>query len=342
MVWLRGGAAAFVVLVLSCSLVFPQLARAQGAPFFFTGSPFDLFGVQCSLSAKVGYQQMAVNFNLPVPFSGFFGAELAPSSTLDFKLQDSGVWIGGVEANLRRGPITAFVDMEANAKKDVRVLTSSEPFYAGEFAVNWRGSSLEWWAIDGGAGLDTMAFTLLGGLRVEHLSLSLSGPVDSYGLIQYFAATYGDHYSGDFLSTLWLPYLGIRFGGGYWRSTLRFSPIAWTDLKIPARYFTFFSPTVLTFEDASYTFKRGGLWVDGNLDYDLHTASNFRCSLWLRTSWLRIQGEGTEGYRLDVHLAGIPPFTPLTESNSATGVYIVPRSGIKCEKRARLFSGHLI
>ena len=308
--------AVVLVAVLFC----PVLVAAQGIPSFFANTPFSLDGVKCSVAAKAGYQQMAVNFNLPMPFTGLFGPALYASSTLDFKLQGAGVWIGGIEANAQRGPISAFLGVEANARKNVGVLTSSDPFWSGEYPVEWKGSQFQWWAIDGGAGLDTPALTIVGGLRVEHLSLKLEGPVDSDGLIQYYQATFGDRYRGDFLNILWLPYVGIRTQGHCWRGTLRLSPVAWTDLTIPARYFYVDSPALRFFEQARYTFKRNGIWLDGSVDYDVHTSSNCRCSFWFRANWLRIRGDGSEGYQLDGYFAGLTAQL-LTDSNSGTGMY---------------------
>jgi hypothetical protein len=329
MVRLRVGAVVCFIL-----LSIPILAAAQDFPALFSGKRFHVGGVQCSVSAKAGYQQMAVNFSLPVPFSGLFGVALATTSTLDFKLEDGGMWIGGVEADLRRGPISAFLDMEGNAGKNARVLTTSEPFWAGEFPVDWAGSRLEWWAIDGGAGVDTAGFTVLGGLRVEKLSLQLLAPVDPTGIIRDYQATFGDHYTGDFSSKLWLPFVGVRYSGSNWHTTLRCSPFAWTDLIIPARYLWVAnpSPSILFFEQARYRFKHGGLWLDGAFDYDIHTTTNWRCSLWTRASWLKIRGNGSEGYQLNESFQEVPQ-SLYADSSSATGMYTSYNwaVGLRCE-----------
>jgi hypothetical protein len=264
-----------------------------------------------------------MNFSLPVPFSGILGPALFTTSALDFKLLDGGLWIGEAQVSARRGAIFAFLGAEANAKKNVRVATPAEPFWAELFPVEWRGTRLEWWAIDGGGGLELCnAVSILGGFRAEHLSLGLADPIDPTGQIQFFQATFGDRYSGDVMSKLWIPYIGLQTRGQCWKGAVRFSAVVWTNLKVPFRYLLVDLPRPdLYFEEARYDFKRGGLWLDARFDYDVRVASSFTCGLWLTGSWLRIRGQGTEGYRLDTLIGGVPAAGVLTDSGSETGVY---------------------
>jgi hypothetical protein len=264
---------------------------------------------------------MGVNLNLPVPFSNVLGLELYSTSTLDFKLQDAGVWTGGIFVDARRNGISAFLSAEGNARKNVRVNTSSDPFWAGFFPVEWRGSNLEWWAIGGGGAVylrDNLA--VVGGMKIDHLSLRLADPIDPRGFIRGFQATYGDRYSGDFRTKLWIPYFGIQVDGSYYRGKLLFSPVAWADVRVPFRYLYIDTPFI-GFEDAQYRFKPDGLWLAGDLEYEIRVQSNLGCNIWFKGSWLQIRGRGTEGYQLDAVNAGVPLQNLLTDSGSANGSY---------------------
>ncbi|MEW6138693.1 MAG: hypothetical protein AB1733_10715 [Thermodesulfobacteriota bacterium] len=311
----------FAIAVLAVVVCLPGLATGQGIPYSEGCGSFGLGGVQVLPSVRVGYQHLALNLNIPVPFSGSFGEELATQSELDFKLQDGGVWIGAAQVEARRDRYSAFLSAEANAPKNVRILTASDPFWYGTHPVEWRGSRLEWWALDGGGGIDlNAALAVVGGLRLEHLSVGLADPVDPTGIIQAFQAIYNDQYAGDFLTKTWLPYVGIRTVGQYYRGLLRFSPVVFADAKIPLRYRFVNLPTNVAFEEADYTFKRSGLWIEGSFDSDVQVSTNFRWTLWLKGSWLQVRGTGREGYRLD-NVAGGVATQLLDDSGSASGSY---------------------
>lgn len=318
------GRVRFGVAVLVVVACLPGLVAAQGfLPTFQGMGSFDLGSVQVSPSAKVGYQYMAVNFNVPVPYSGIWGPALVSTSELDFKLQDAGVWVGGLGVNARMNRFSAFLNAEANARKNVRVVTGQDPYWAGDFSVEWRGSRLEWWAIDGGGCIDLTAnIGIVGGLRLEHMSLRLADPVDPLGWIRSDQAEYGDKYAGDLLSKVWLPYIGIRTSAPYFKGLLRFSPVAFSNAKIPLRYtyIEYLPWSWVIFEDAEYTFKRTGLWLEGSIDSAVQLSPNVRCSLWLKGSWLQIRGTGREGYDGIETVWGMV-FDSYNDSGSAQGVY---------------------
>jgi hypothetical protein len=310
------------VVVIAAVMCLPGLAAAQGfLPGFLGLDAFDVSGVQVSPSVKVGYQSMGLSLNIPVPYSGSFGLELATQSTLDFKLLDGGVWVGGLGVAAHKDVFSAFLSVEANAPKNVRVATDSDAFWAGFNPVDWSGSRLEWWAIDGGGGFDLSPnYGIVAGLRLEHVSLKLAEAVDPTGLIQEFQAQYGDRYRGNLLTKLWLPYVGIRTSGSYFQGLVRVSPVVLCNAKIPLRY-TYVDTPDFGFEEANYTFKRIGLWVDASLDSDVQVAPNLRCGVWLKGSWLQVMGRGREGYQLDYIVGGVPFNNVLEDSGSASGMY---------------------
>jgi hypothetical protein len=304
----RYGVGLFAVL---CALSLPANGRAQVLPFIDAISGFSLGTVEIQPSVKVGYQDMAVNINLP-SFTGLEGNSLFAPSSLDFSLKDAGVWIGSVRVDLRRGAYSLFLSAEGNAGKAAHVFTPSEPYWAGFSQVEWRGSQLEWWSIGEGASVDIgMNAAAVGGFKAEHLSVRLEGPVDPTMAIQY-EATLGDLYTGDLRTKLWVPYVGLRVDGLDSRATLIFSPYAWADVTIPFRYFFYGPPFYpwFAFEDARYTFNPGGIFLEGNFDYLVRASESVSCTLWFKGSWCQIRGRGAEDYRLDViDPAGFPLFS---------------------------------
>ena len=268
---------------------------------------------------------MGVALNLPVPYSEI-GWMLATTSSLDLKLQDADVWTGGIRVDARGDRFSAFLTAEGNAHTNVRVDTSSEPFEAGYLPVEWRGSNLEWWAIEGGGGVRIRGnLSVVGGMKLEHLSLKLADPVDPLGEIRFYQAYYGDRYSGDFRTKLWIPYLGIQIEGLSYGAKLLFSPVSWADVRIPFRYLYVDVPHNpyfgVTFEDAQYRFKPNGLWLAGDLHYELRVRDALRCNIWFKGSWMKIRGQGTEGYRYDELFFGIPFHNVFNDSGSAHGSY---------------------
>ncbi len=190
--------------------------------------------------------------------------------------------------------------------------------------MEWRGSGLEWWAIGGGGAVNLRRnVAVVGGMKIEHLSLKLEDPVDPLGNFQRLRTTYGDRCSGDFLTKLWIPYLGIQFDGLNYRGKLLFSPVAWADVKIPFRFlYLFFAhgSSFIGVEDAQYDFKPNGLWLEGDLQYDMRVHGNLGCNLWLKGSWLQIRGRGREGYESNGVDHGVPE-APIYDSSSADGSY---------------------
>jgi hypothetical protein len=312
----RSGIKVFLLLWVLC---LPFKAIAQGLPLLDPISNFRLGEWRLESSVKVGYQLMSVNMNLPVPFNDF-GIELATSSGLDFSVKNAGVWVGGVGLDLRRGPFWLFINAEGNAGRSVRVYTPSDPFWAGLTPVEWSGSRLEWWNINGGASYDFASnAALMGGFKVEHMSLCLSDAVDQGGVIQQFQALFGDRYSGDLRTKLLAPYLGLRLEGFNAKATLIFSPYTWANVSIPFRYLFVMPGVDRAYEDAQYTFKRGGILVEGTFDYHVQAYTNAGCGVWLKGTWCRIRGRGNEDYRADI--TGVAPFSLITDSQSAVGTY---------------------
>jgi len=314
---LRLGIAALIVV-----LCLPALSSGQWLPTSQSLGAVDFGNIQVSTSARFGYQHMGVNLNLPVPFSAFLGPALFTTSSLDLKLLDGNMWTGGIFVNAQGNRFSAFMSVEANARKNSRLKTSSEPFFGGWLPVEWNGTGLEWWAIGGGGSLNLRRyFAIVGGMRIEHLSLNLADPVDPIGAIQFLRTTFGNRYSSDLRTKLWIPYFGIQVDGLNYRGKLLFSPVAWADVIVPFRYIIS-APLVFgtSVEEARYRFKPNGLWLAADLQYEMQPLSNLGCSLWFKGSWLQTKGTGREGYRLAGESVFNVPFS-FTDSGSADGRY---------------------
>lgn len=308
-----------VLLVVAAAVVVPGMGAAQGLPSFQSWDSYYWRGVQVVPSVKVGYQRMAINMNLPIPFSPLSGI-LYSQSGLDLKLRDTGFWTGEVRLDAGRNGIGLFAAAQGLAGKSGDVLTSSEPFWAGTNPVFWRGSRIEGWTLEGGGSVDLWShMALLAGFRAEHFSFNLTGPNDPIGVIGYYHGFYGDRYSADLQIKFEEPYIGLRVGGLNYTGTLIFSPYTWANVKIPFRYLTVWIPSILYgYEDAQYFFKRNGILVEANFDYRVRTTYNFGCEIWLKGKWSQIRGGGNEDYRYEETLLGNPSFS-YTTSNSAAG-----------------------
>jgi hypothetical protein len=308
-----------VLLAVAAAVVVPSMGAAQGLPSFQGWDGYYLGGAQIVPSVKVGYQRMAINMNLPVPYSPLSGF-LFSQSGLDLKLRETGFWTGEVRLDARRNGIGLFAAAQGLTRRSADVLTSSEPFWAGGHPVSWRGSRIEGWTLEGGGSVDVWNdLALVAGFRAEHLSFNLTGPNDPTGLIGDYHGVYGDRYSGDLQIKFQEPYIGLRVGGLNYTGTLIFSPYMWTNVKIPFRYFTVWIPSVdYYYEDARYLYKRNGFLLEGNFDYRVRTTSDFGCEIWLKGKWCQIRGGGNEDYRFEETVLGNSVFSYAT-SNSAAG-----------------------
>ncbi|MFC1836877.1 hypothetical protein ACFL2Q_19485 [Thermodesulfobacteriota bacterium] len=209
-----------------------------------------------------------------------------------------------LDVTLGRG--AAFCVAEGSARRSTTVRTSAEAFYSGIVPVHWEGSGLEWWSLEGGCAFPVAdGAELVGGLRLEHLSLRLGDPVDpANGLIVEFRDQYGDSYSMDLQTKTWIPYIGIRLNGSAFKACLIISPLTWANVRIPARYLyndELSSGAAFTiYEDARFSLNGGGVFLKGSIEYRAEIATGFDVSLWCGGSWFRINGKGTESYSSDL------------------------------------------
>jgi hypothetical protein len=280
-------------------------------------------GLVFSPTLRVGYQAMTTNINIPVKFDQFPGV-LANRSPLDLALKNSGVWLGGVDLNARAGRFSALIGAEASAPRDITIDAQQEPFWAGDYRVQWQGSRFQWASFDGRGTYEMRpGISLAAGLKVRKWSVKLTHPTDPTEIIQYFHNFYGDRYSADLSTKAWLPYLGIGLGGSNFKASFLFSPLAWVDAKIPFRYLYVdipFSTSELGYEDDRYKLKRNGLFFELAIDSDFNVRPGVKCSLWVKGDWLRINGKGTQDYENQYVVNGVQ-VSQFSDSSSAFGSF---------------------
>ncbi len=285
-----------------------------------------------SISSQTGYQHMDLHFKAPFVRSNVVGFELFTRSPLNLRLRDGNFWVSGIEAGVKKGGFSAFLQWKINKPRETEVISHAEPFWGGLDHVKWHDCNLKWWAVDAGAGLDVIDhFTLIdhvaiqAGLRVEHLYLGLHRPVDHQGIIPQFQRVFGDDYRGHLDSELVIPWIGVRLQASRFDGSLRFSPYAYADLKIPFTYY-FVATPLIAFEQQTYSFKENGVWLEGSLAYDFYKTARWSCSLWGQASWLWVEGRAHSKYQADAYLAGshIMTMTDIGSKNDSgynTGTY---------------------
>jgi len=259
-----------------------------------------------SIYAQTGYQHIFLHVHAPFDNSNAVGVELFTQSPLDLRLHGADLWVSGIGARVHKGRFSGFLEWNANKPRDTEVTADSEPFWAGYDQVEWNDCHVKWWSVNGGVGVDiTKQFVVQAGLKYESLYMGLHDPVDRTGLIPYFQDTYGDHYEGYLESKLLLPWIGVQFHTSRLNSSVRFSPYAYTDLKIPFTYYFVATPVTAT-EHQDYSLKHSGFWLEGNLAYDIYQTTHWSCTLWTQVSWLWTDGSVSSDYEADIYSSGIP------------------------------------
>jgi len=281
-----------------------------------------------SIYGETGIQHTDLHFNAPF-VAGIVGAELFTSSPLNLELHNADAWFGGIGTAIKIGRFSVFAEGKTTMPRETSVGTDAEPFWGGTNPVIWNGNRLNWWAVNGGAGVDiTSRFTIQAGLKFERLSLGLSNPMDSQGMIPTFHATFGDTYSGDLVSKLLIPWVGVRAQAAGLSGSVRFSPLAHVNLQIPFTYATVFSATQTVVESENYAFENRGMWLEANLAYDLYKGPSWTCSLWAQANWLWIHGDALNTYQAVNYQTGSPVTVLLTNTMSVASSYYTGTYGI--------------
>lgn len=183
-------------------------------------------------------------------------------------------------------------------------------------AWRWTGSRFQWSEYEFGGWYNiNQSVGLVAGIRFDRVSVSFSEPepLPSYGFFTIFphppatrVATF-PNYSGDLNTFFTIPYIGCQIFGPYFKGELLIGSAS-ARLRLPLElshagpYIT--GPIFGALgrqdlsEQAEYTFKNAGLFLEAGLESTLPVTGFFNCTLWAKGNWLRIRGDG------DVKLAG--------------------------------------
>ncbi|MBI5568613.1 MAG: hypothetical protein HY914_01575 [Desulfomonile tiedjei] len=306
-------------------------APAQGAPSILVPESSIFAGVRIVPHVQIGYEKLALNFNLPA-----WSNILNWPNTLDLKFRDANLWVGSLGAALEfPSGLGLAIEGQANAKRNITVYEREEFEEGGLQGVKWNGSQLQCWALDGQVRYrlrNDCAIKL--GLRRDHLTLNLGDPRTDNGQALSFddsgllfppdpTNTFIRHqrYYSDLMSTLWVPHVGFEVVGPGYRGSLIGSPFASVEFQVPAALL--FDLTLLTqigpfppivvaeFLDSEgllYRVNRPALFLEGNLQYDWTVLPTLTIGLWGKASWLSLKGEGQWSHNVREQTLPFPPF----------------------------------
>ncbi len=298
-------------LLLLCASI--SDVTAQDLPMTGMGS-FGLGGVRIIPNVEVGFQKITLNFNLPTVVPRIF----PKAGTLDLVLQDANVWVGSV-ALTAEFPVGLLLTIkgQANSNRDITVFTPQEVQTTGTIipgpGVLWTGRKLEWWTLEGVVAYKPNTdWSVLLGLRREHLSVKLTSPRDLLGnpLDFHFVDTSGTFtyiasitQVSDLRSKLWIPYLGLSFDGPGYHASFLWSPFVTADVRIPApinidQFFIDVDPAFplngadLQGINIQYRVLKPASFVEADFEYNLMVFSNLYFKLWGTASWVSLKGSG--------------------------------------------------
>jgi hypothetical protein len=245
--------------------------------------------------AKIGYENLGLNVNFPIPHQGVSVGRL-DIDPLDFKLVNANLWIGAVGIDAKFSPYwSLFLNLEGNASKNVTIETRESLNLYGHRPLLWDGSKIQWWQIDTGLGYRLLSsFSFIVGFRWDNTSLSLSDPRDNRGRAFAGYDPEVNFFNGDLQIKCFTPYGALGIEGGNFRGTLIYSPLVWANVTLPLR--TSHNPAAnrLVNEEASYQLNKPGYLLEGIFEYDLNMASNLALGLWGKGSLVKVRDDGEE------------------------------------------------
>ena len=310
-----------LAVILACTSS-PLLAQSPGglaSVMPFSWSPEDWAGSVPSVrpSVRVGYSKMGLNLNFPIPFD--FGSLIRP---IDLQILDANLWTGAVllEVDVTSGVRLFFIG-QGNSQRNATVIASPDPLFV-PFDVEWTGSKVEWWAVEGGLTYSLLNdVNLLIGLRRDHLSIGLTDP--RLGVFAIVPTTL-DSYSGDIRTKMWIPYFGLELTGANYRVKLVGSPFPWVEARFP---FSASDTPPLLLVNPKYALKKSGAFLELDFAYQVQPLSNVGFGIWGNLSWLRARGKGTG----DLTTGGFVSGGPLAESATSTLTRYSAGGGLSAE-----------
>jgi hypothetical protein len=277
-------------------------------------------------TVNVGYKKIALNFNLNIPPTQVLDSfvlfpqygSLLDSYPLDAKIQSADLAVGAFRLDAQLTPACGlFGSVSANIPRTVGIEASQGPGIGvtQPEAWRWTGSRFQWSEYEFGAWYNiNQAVGLVAGIRFDRVSVRFSDPEPVPGYSYFtllplppaFRPVAFPDYGGDLTTFFTIPYIGCQIFGPYFKGELLVGSAS-ARLRLPLELshagnyitgplFGFFGRRDIS-EQAEYTFKNAGLFLEGGLE-STFPVGFFNCTLWAKGSWLRIRGDG------DVNLTG--------------------------------------
>jgi hypothetical protein len=246
-------------------------------------------------SAKVGYENLGLSINFPIPHQAVTVGRL-DIDPLDFRIANANLWIGAVVIDARLSPYwSLFLNLEGNGSRNVKVETAESLNLYGHRPREWDGSKLQWWQIDAALGYRLWSsFSFFLGTRWDKTALSLSDPRDNRGRPFAGFDPEVNFFNGDLQIKCFTLYGALVIEGSNFKGTLIYSPLVWADVLLPLRTAHNPSGIRLVNEEASYKLKKPGCLLEGIFEYDMNTSSYLALGLWLKGSLVQVRGSGEE------------------------------------------------
>lgn len=315
-----------VVSVAVClTALMPASGSAQGL-LGVTDGGFRVGKVVLVPSIKIGIQRFGMNFSTDMPEADYGpGRGHLEWSPVELRVSDGRLWFGSVGLEARLNQAFAFVSLEGNAERKLRVQTPFEPEQAVTVdwevpGALWEGTRLEWWAFDVGGGFQVGdgGVAVIGGFKHDHFGLGLEDPRGDDLDWAPPVRRSPDLYKADLLVKQWIPYGGLQLIGPNYRGTLIGSPFAWVSFKLPFVYLDrYFDPPLDDTDLARYELFTMGYFIEASYEYLLDVGGSFDLILWGRANWLRYQGSGDQVARSFDYSPGNTPFSGI-QSGRAT------------------------
>jgi hypothetical protein len=297
-------------------------------------------------SVLVGYKKIGFDVGLGIsptqllsPFGILFPqwGSLLDLFPLNMKVQSADLAVGGfrLDAQITQA-CSLFGSVSANIPRSVDLFSSIGPGFGvlqPQSPRSWRGSGFQWSEFDvGGCYGINRAVGLVAGIKFDRISVRFSepAPVPSYVLSLIGpdpTITFPD-YSGDLNTFFTIPYIGAQFFGPYFKGSLIIGS-AGARLRLPldlTHPTTYYALGLIGLtgrrdlsEQAEYTFKNPGLFLEGDLE-STFPVGLFNCTFWAKGSWLRIRGDAdvTTAGRSSFFLLALTLPQPFSGSTSGT------------------------
>ncbi len=268
-----------------------------------------------------------------------------------------------LDAQLTRN-VGVYGSVSANVPRRIGVEAGVGPGFGSLIPQSyaWTGSRLQWSQFEIGASYKlNRGIALIAGIKWERTTVRFSDPepvpsTNNFGfdinpvlpfVHPFVAGVPFDGYGGDLRALFSTPFVGVSFRSRYTRCSFKIGSAA-SSLRLPlnlshAGPYRAFSITVSGIplpppvsnpifsvgrsdisEQAVYTFKNAGLFLEGKVESDIPMNDSLNLTFWAEGSWLRIRGNGSVALAGEsstfLTIIGIPFFrSPVGYSSTENG-----------------------